>query len=402
MQELSKGQKAKLENIDFIKVSISIQPKVGIDISCFGVDNKDKLIDDRYFVFYNQKSSPNKEIISNPQFGDNETFDIKLKSLPSNIVKLVFTATIDGEGDFSNIQNSYIRIFNNENEKYRFNFNGSFFTKERAIIITEIYLKDNLWRLGCTAQGFNGGLSALLKNFGGEETEEEQEKNNPKKQNKSETSKVVLEKKSGKVNLNKDSKPILIKKTPEIIASISWDSSTDYDIYALIYTKNDKQIDVATFAAEGVPILTNFNNGSVEHMGDTGHNKKGFFNFNHSSHKTKSEVIKIKLNDDVLAVVPVAYSAQSNGTGSFYVYKVSMSIDNQDDTVVTVDAVNANQDSTIYTCVPGIILNTDDGVLIKGLELYSKPGSEFRPKLIRNKNNEIEVKMDAGPINDYK
>jgi len=396
MQELGKGQKIKLEHLDFIKVSMSIESKVTIDISCFGVDAQDKLSDDRYFVFYNQKSSPNREIISNPQFGDNETFDIKLKSLPSNITKLVFTATIDGEGDFSIIQNSYIRVFDNTQEIYRFNFDGSFFVKERAIIISEIYIKDNIWRLGCVAQGFNGGLSALLKNFGGEEIKEEINET-PKQEDK-----IKLESKSGKVNLNKDSKPILIKKTPEIIASISWDSSTDYDIYALVYTKNDMQIDVATFGAIGVPVLTDYNNGSVVHMGDTTRDKKSFFNFNKSSQKTKSEVIKIKLNDDILAVVPVAYSAQSNGTGSFYKYQVSMLIDNQDDTLVTVDAINANKDNTIYTCVPGIILNTADGVVIKGLELYSKPGSEKRPKLIRNKNNEIEVIIDGGPVNNYK
>jgi tellurite resistance protein TerA len=197
--------KVKLENLDFVKVSISINTKANIDIACFGVDNKDKLNDDRYFVFYNQKSSPNREIISNPQFGDNETFDIKLKSLPSNITKLVFTATIDGEGDFSIIQNSYIRVFDNTQEIYRFNFDGSFFVKERAIIISEIYIKDNIWRLGCVAQGFNGGLSALLKNFGGEEIKEEINET-PKQEDKIKLEKITLEKKgdSHKIDLSKN------------------------------------------------------------------------------------------------------------------------------------------------------------------------------------------------------
>jgi len=214
MQELGKGQKIKLEHLDFIKVSMSIESKVTIDISCFGVDAQDKLSDDRYFVFYNQKSSPNREIVSNPQFGDNETFDIKLKSLPSTIAKLVFTATIDGEGDFSTIGNSHIRIFDNKQEIYRFSFNGSFFEKEKAIIISEIYIKDNIWRLGCVAQGFNGGLSALLKNFGGEEVKEEI------KETPRQVEKIKLDKKVQLEKRVKEEAPQLVNLTKSLIVSL--------------------------------------------------------------------------------------------------------------------------------------------------------------------------------------
>ena len=39
---------------------------------------------------------------------------------------------------------------------------------EKAIISVELYRKDG-WRIAAAAKGFNGGLSALLKSFGGEE-----------------------------------------------------------------------------------------------------------------------------------------------------------------------------------------------------------------------------------------
>ena len=125
------------------------------------------------------------------------------------------------------------------------------------------------------------------------------------------------------------------------------------------------------FGAKGTPPLRSFGNGAVEHMGDVRRN----------SQSTKTEVIKLRLNDDILAVVPVVYSAQSNGTGSFYRYKVSMSIDNNQGTSVTIFAKNANNNDTIYSCVPGILHNTQEGVIISPLELYSKPNSERRPKL---------------------
>jgi stress response protein SCP2 len=226
MQELGKGQKIKLERLDFVKVGLSIVSKATIDISCFGVDTHDKLSDDRYFVFYNQKSSPNREIVSNPQFGDNETFEINLKSLPSTIAKLVFTATIDGEGDFSTIGNSYIRIFDNKQEVYRFSFNGSFFEKEKAIIISEIYIKDNIWRLGCVAQGFNGGLSALLKNFGGEEAKEEI-KETPKQ-----VEKIKLDKKVQLEKRVKEEAPQLVNLTKSLIVSL--EKKNLFDIIAKV------------------------------------------------------------------------------------------------------------------------------------------------------------------------
>jgi uncharacterized protein YegL len=52
-----------------------------------------------------------------------------------------------------------------------FAFSGSDFQDEKAIIVGEMYQRDNQWRFGAVGQGFNGGLSALLTHFGGTEVE---------------------------------------------------------------------------------------------------------------------------------------------------------------------------------------------------------------------------------------
>lgn len=49
---------------------------------------------------------------------------------------------------------------------------------------------------------------------------------------------IRLEKVQGEISLDKDHKPIIIEKTPEITATVSWESGTDYDIYALIYNQS--------------------------------------------------------------------------------------------------------------------------------------------------------------------
>ncbi|MBF0224561.1 MAG: VWA domain-containing protein [Desulfobacterales bacterium] len=174
MKDLIRGQKIKLSDLmqshDF-QVGISIEGSSGqvFDISCFGVDSNNKLSDDRYFIFYNQKSSPCGSIVSKGvQSGDLETFYINLSTLPKTICRLVFTITIDGQGTMSQILGGHLRLLDKDKEIMRFMFSGKDFEDEKAIIVAEIYLKD-VWRFSAVGQGFNGGLSALLKNFGGEE-----------------------------------------------------------------------------------------------------------------------------------------------------------------------------------------------------------------------------------------
>ena len=67
------------------------------------------------------------------------------------------------------------------------------------------------------------------------------------------------------------------------------------------------------------------------------------------------ETVEINLNPDVLAVLRVVYSTQSNGVGSFRKYQVSMAIDNGNGDTVTIDASSASDDDLVFTCVPGII-----------------------------------------------
>ncbi len=173
----ARGQKSKLVDLTpstDLTVGLDLQGSGSptFDISCFGVDEAGKLSDDRYFVFFNQKESPGGEIRQlGPRNGDTETFEVHLSHLPSRIQKLVFTATLDGAGTMSQVARGHIRILSNGSEVARFPFSGSDFAQEKAVMVGEIYRKGE-WRFAAVGQGFNGGLSALLEHFGGEEVEE--------------------------------------------------------------------------------------------------------------------------------------------------------------------------------------------------------------------------------------
>ncbi|MEU8654832.1 TerD family protein [Streptomyces sp. NPDC048737] len=176
-REFQRGHKARISDLTagtdlYVGVQIS-GPGLTFDISCFGLDADERLSDDRYFVFFNQPKSPEESVqLLGAQAGDTESFRVTLDRIPPQIRKLSFTATLDGAGQMSQIAPGYLRIVAGGQEVARYSFDGSEFSTERAVMLGDFYLKD-VWRFAAVGQGFDGGLDALLKNFGGEVAEEE-------------------------------------------------------------------------------------------------------------------------------------------------------------------------------------------------------------------------------------
>ncbi|MFJ4811396.1 TerD family protein [Streptomyces longwoodensis] len=176
-REFQRGHKARISDLTagtdlYVGVQISA-PGLSFDISCFGLDADERLSDDRYFIFFNQPKSPEESVqLLGAQAGDTESFRVTLDRIPPQIRKLSFTATVDGAGQMSQIGPGYLRIVAGGEEVARYSFDGSEFTTERAVMLGDFYLKD-VWRFAAVGQGFDGGLEALLKNFGGEVVEEE-------------------------------------------------------------------------------------------------------------------------------------------------------------------------------------------------------------------------------------
>ncbi|MFD8977847.1 TerD family protein [Streptomyces sp. NPDC059593] len=176
-REFQRGHKAKISDLTagtdlYVGVQIAA-PGLSFDISCFGLDADERLSDDRYFVFFNQPKSPEESIqLLGSQSGDTESFRVTLDRIPAHIQKLSFTATIDGAGQMSQIGPGHVRIVAGGEEVARYAFTGAEFSTERAVMLGDFYLKD-VWRFAAVGQGFDGGLEALLRNFGGEVAEEE-------------------------------------------------------------------------------------------------------------------------------------------------------------------------------------------------------------------------------------
>ena len=133
-----------------------------IDVACFGLDARGKLSDERYLVFYNQAASPCNAVRLGQVRGLRH-FAVDVGRLPASIDRLVFTATIDGPGTMRQLGACSLSLGD-----ATFPFDGADFDQgERAVMIGQVYRHDGRWRFGAIAEGFAGGLAALLTHFGG-------------------------------------------------------------------------------------------------------------------------------------------------------------------------------------------------------------------------------------------
>ncbi|WP_036269126.1 TerD family protein, partial [Methylocaldum szegediense] len=119
------------------------------------------------------------------------------------------------------IQSGYVSLLDGSREAARFSFTGADFAEERALMLLEIYRKDGIWRLCALGQGFNGGLAALVRHFGGEVAPEAAPPAPPKPPAPPvNLSKITLEKRGNTVSLDK--KPG--SAHGEILINLNWNT----------------------------------------------------------------------------------------------------------------------------------------------------------------------------------
>lgn len=196
-----------------IEVTMEIAGEVVCNFGCFGINQENKIFDDRYMIIYDQQKTPKDEIRYSSTHNVGK-FKIDLQKLPSDIQKLVFTASIDGNGNMSEINSHKVTIAQENAEVVTMELNGGDFVTEKSIISIEIYRKD-IWRISAVAEGFNGGLNTLLTNYGGGE----------------------VKKITGHVEVTKKTENI--KKEESITLPAPKVKETDYEIIPLISNAGD-------------------------------------------------------------------------------------------------------------------------------------------------------------------
>lgn len=164
---LVRGQKAPVSDLTSdARLTVTVTTAgLDIDVACFGLDPNGKLSDDRYMVFFNQPASPNGEVRMSSA-GTATVFELNLAALPSNIERLCFTAASD-TSPLSALSASQVTIAG-ASATATFAFSGKDFATEKAVMLADVYLRSNVWRVAAVGQGFADGLDALVRHFGGQ------------------------------------------------------------------------------------------------------------------------------------------------------------------------------------------------------------------------------------------
>ncbi|GAA0922076.1 TerD family protein [Streptomyces thermoalcalitolerans] len=148
-----------------------------LDASAIAVNAQGKVLSDAYFVFFNNKQTPDNSIVhtgdnrTGAGEGDDEAINVNLTALPPEVDKVVFPVSIyDAENrrqNFGQVRNAYIRIINQAGgtEIARYDLSEDAAT-ETAMIFGELYRHGAEWKFRAVGQGYASGLAGIAQDFG--------------------------------------------------------------------------------------------------------------------------------------------------------------------------------------------------------------------------------------------
>lgn len=397
---MERGQKTKLADIgcgSAFPVQVALAPNgLNIDVACFGLDAQGKLSDERFMVFFNQKAAP-ADAIRLDHAGDTFTFHTDVSKLPDSIERLVFAASIDGNGSMKQLGASSLAVGN-----ARFDFTGSDFDTEKAVMIGEIYRRDGVWRLGAVGQGFAGGLSALLVHFGGTEEPALAPAAAPAPAPAPAAKPVNL----SKVTLTKagQTHTVSLVKGPaapkKIVIKATWvdngdgsDDNDDLDVRVGVLLPDGKMTFICAPDRPGSLGKAPF----VFHTGDV---RKA------SVAEPATETLEVnpeigQLTGGRVGLVFSVYSAVANGAVAVASLKPVMRMEYGDQVVECAfdfTTTKAAKDSSVYTYVIGTAIIDGNKVQLAPSGLTSKPGSEDTPWLQWEWDDTLKITMDGPPV----
>lgn len=188
---LVKGQKVSLDNtmkLALVGLGWDTNRYDGghdfdLDASAFLLGDSGKLQRDEDFIFYNNLESRNKAVVhtgdnlTGDGDGDDEVIMIDFTKIPDDIKKIAICVTIHDAvargQNFGQVSNAYIRIAKMADEfdtvgepVLKFDLEEEF-SIETALVVAEIYFKNGEWKFNAVAAGYQGGLEAIVRSFGG-------------------------------------------------------------------------------------------------------------------------------------------------------------------------------------------------------------------------------------------
>lgn len=364
---LLRGQKVALQEgiVPFTVKWSKPKKQMDVDVSAFLLQ-QGRCMQDEHFIFYSQPDSPDHAVHYHKTSDEDGTITIDLPNVPPTIDRIAITLTIH-EGETKQLQFREIDALTlTIGDQYTYQF-GEDLAQETAIVVGEVYRHQGAWKFTAIASGFNGGLQALCENYGLEIIDDA-----PAEPIAPATKPINIQ----KMNVSLDKKQsISIAKSEKIVATLEWaNPRKDLDLYAFY-------------------VLQDGTTGKVyyRHMGEA--NKAPYMTLDGDSRTAGQETIVIHQPSKVKYVLIAAYSAVSNGIGSFKKMKAQAVVDNQLGQRITSGLFQKNN-FAYWVAIAKIDLREEHNIQISHVESYSKSGTERSPMLYTDGHFE----MNKGPI----
>ncbi|MEJ8305847.1 TerD family protein [Saccharibacillus sacchari] len=417
---LSKGQKADLtkgRDVRELKLELgwtTAFADIEIDGAAFLLSDRDICEEDADFVFYGQPVHASGAVRHEGKEGRRETLTVLPRSIPDRVHKIALTLTIhEGEENgrfFRDVSDIYVRALDAHSgqELLRYGF-GEELDRETAIVAAELYRHNGEWKLAAIGSGYDGGLEALCRSYGLDVAENEQSSEpappetaaspeaavpvqttpkgplsepmptpadvpsavSPKIElSKPSASSVVLQ----KIELSKPGS-ISIRKSASALAMLVWENPRkDLDLYGFYVTKSGEC-------------------GKVYYKNRGSGKRAPYIELDQDARGAGQETISIYRTDELKYVLFCAYSAVSNGFGSFKAMKARAVVDNGEGQRVETWLQKKNA-FAYWVAIAKIDFTGEDSMEVSQVETYSKSGVENSPLLYEDGRFE----MNVGPI----
>lgn len=145
-------------------LTVRVLSGAAVDASAFRLFASGKVNGDADMVFYGQPENDDRTI-SLKNDAQQSTFTVDLTRLRPDVQKVAFTVTCDGGRTVSGLQRLAIQVEQNQEVLMTGNVELAG-RQEAALILGELYRRNNDWKFRFIAQGFNGGLQPLAEHFG--------------------------------------------------------------------------------------------------------------------------------------------------------------------------------------------------------------------------------------------
>ena len=184
---LQKGQKINI-GLSRITVGLGWDPNQGtglnfdLDASAIMINDKQKIVSEEFFIFYNNLKSPDNSVEhtgddpdgGNSDGDDDEAIKVDLSKIDPRVCEILFVVTIEDferkKQNFGQVRNAYIRIVDDasgeEIAKYELDED---FSIETGVEFGRLYKRNDQWKFEASGIGYNADLSFFLeKYFSGE------------------------------------------------------------------------------------------------------------------------------------------------------------------------------------------------------------------------------------------